>query len=304
MPKVCAIIVTYKPDKKMLEELVRLISAQVCGFVIVDNGADIKFLGGLVSEYGDKSYKLISMGSNVGLAAAQNRGASYAFEQGFTHVVLLDQDSIPGLGMISNMLKVEKMLVESGERVAAVGPQVIDERTNQKFPFCRVGVLRTQKTLCPKSAEDEYCATDFLISSGSLIGRGAWMEVGGVDEDLFIDNLDVDWCYRAKSKGYRCFGVFSAKLRHRLGDKVVYLFGGALALHVHTPERLYFIMRNRVMLYKRKEIPLSWKSNDFLRLIVKFVLFSVCISPYMKNSRSMLAGIKDGFVNRVNIKRT
>ncbi len=304
MARVCAIIVAYKPNRVALEALIQEISSQVYGVVIVDNGGDLKSWGDLSSKSDAKLHKLISLDTNIGLAAAQNKGINYAFDLDFTHVILLDQDSLPGVDMVRNLLRVEKELVEAGVKVAAVGPQAIDHRTLEKFPFCQVGMLRTRKIISPESVGQEYCKADFLISSGSLIRRIVWGVVGGLDEGLFIANLDVDWCYRAKYKGYRCFGVFSAKLGHCLGDKVVHLFFGRLTLHIHTPDRLYFIMRNRVLLYKRKEIPLSWKSNDFPRLIAKLVLFSICISPHLENTRSMLTGIKDGFLGDIHIRPT
>jgi len=59
---------------------------------------------------------------------------------------------------------------------------------------------------------------DFLLSSGSLVPLDVIDKVGGMEEELFIDQVDTEWCLRARSMGYRVFGAFGAILEHRLGE--------------------------------------------------------------------------------------
>jgi len=49
--------------------------------------------------------------------------------------------------------------------------------------------------------------TDMLIASGCLIPADVLRDVGLMDDALFIDHVDTDWCMRARARGYRLLGV-------------------------------------------------------------------------------------------------
>ena len=38
-------------------------------------------------------------------------------------------------------------------------------------------------------------------------------------ESYFIDNIDLEWCFRAKSKGYELIGTDEAVLYHAIGER-------------------------------------------------------------------------------------
>src|SRR6185437_13061642 len=123
-------------------------------------------------------------------------------------------------------------------------------------------------------------------------------DVGAMDDALFIDNVDLDWCFRARVAGYALYGVCAAGLDHRLGDARRRLPGLPRGVVVHAPRRLFYMMRNRVLLYRRAYTPRRWIAQDVPRLIVKFLLFALLIPPRWKNVRSMLAGLRAGIAGR------
>ncbi|MCV5831057.1 hypothetical protein OFN28_30780, partial [Escherichia coli] len=47
---------------------------------------------------------------------------------------------------------------------------------------------------------------DHLIASGSLIPVDVFEKIGGMDDSLFIDYVDVEWSLRARYQGLRCYG--------------------------------------------------------------------------------------------------
>ena len=63
---------------------------------------------------------------------------------------------------------------------------------------------------------------------------------------------------------------------------------------IHKPLRLYYIMRNRVLLYRRPETPAAWIAQDLPRLVLKFLGTAVFIAPRKKYLRMMLHGLADG----------
>jgi len=63
---------------------------------------------------------------------------------------------------------------------------------------------------------------------------------------------------------------------------------------VHRPVRLYYIMRNHLLLYGRRDTPARWVLQDVPRLIFKSVVFATAIQPRLKNLSMIVKGIQDG----------
>lgn len=288
---VCAVVVTYRPDPVALGRTLAAVGAQVGALVVVANatpGAELASLGESVRRAGAV---LLPQGHNRGLAAAQNAGIAWAREHGHAHVLLLDQDSVPGPGMVDALIGALDVL-SGAHRVAAVGPRFRDQREDRDAPFVRIAFPMSHKIRC--GAGGEPVPVDFLISSGTLIPMAVLDEVGGVDDELFIDNVDLDWCFRVRARGYRLFGVCAATMEHRLGDHRRAVLGGRATVVTHGPARLYYIMRNRISLYRRPHTPRVWIAQDVPRVLAKFLIFAVLVGPRPRNVHYMLRGLLDG----------
>lgn len=289
---VCAIVVTYNPDIFRLQACVEAVRGQVDDLVVVDNatvgGEFDRFAGGL------EGGTIVRSPTNIGLAAAINHGVGHARRNGFSHVLILDQDSIPAADMVATLRHALDGF-GADESVAAVGPQFQDTRNDFMAPFVRVGFPFNRKLY---GGPGERIQCDFLISSGSLIPLRVLEEVGGMDESLFIDNVDLEWSFRARHRGYRLYGICDAKMGHSIGDSVRpsrWVRGGRF---VHGPVRLYYMMRNRVLLYGRKETPAKWIAQDVLRLFGKLARMSLLVAPRGRNLRAMCRGLWDGLRGR------
>jgi rhamnosyltransferase len=142
-------------------------------------------------------------------------------------------------------------------------------------------------------------AVDFLISSGSLIPLEVLAEVGGMDESMFIDQVDTDWYLRAKSFGYHAIGVCDAVMEHRLGSRTIPLrLLRKRAIPVHSPLRLYYIVRNSLLMYRKPYAPWRWAVYDLKRLLFIIVFFSVASAPRLQNAQKMARGFWDGLLGR------
>ena len=96
----CALIVTYNPDGKLLSRMLQGIVSQVDQVLIVDNGSEGP-PPSMCRDGPELSFEVLPLGRNLGLATAQNLGARWARERGFSHVLLLDQDSLVESGMVA-----------------------------------------------------------------------------------------------------------------------------------------------------------------------------------------------------------
>ncbi|WP_458071362.1 glycosyltransferase family 2 protein [Rhodanobacter sp. BL-MT-08] len=290
---VCAVIVTYQPDAVALNALLDAVTPQVGAVVVVDNASDGVWQQAI--EHSRPDVALLRQPCNVGLAVAQNAGIDWARTHGYRHVLLLDQDSEPGVGMVAALLKALQAL-STENKVGAVGPRFHDGREDRDAPFVRVGFPRSQKLWCETDAQCISC--DFLISSGALIPLDVIDQVGAMDAGLFIDNVDMEWSFRARARGYALYGVCAATMHHHLGDERRALPFGLGKIVVHGPSRLYYMMRNRLRLYGMRQTPFVWIAQDVPRVLVKLLLFGVLIGPRWRNLRFMLRGLWDGLMGR------
>lgn len=288
--RIIAIVVTYHPDVDMLRELLSGTSSQVDHILIVDNGSDDSRLSAVLTE--GLADQLIQLEDNHGIAGGVNRGLEVASAAGYRWALLLDQDSLPDPDMVEILVRSMHALRDGGVHPAAAGPVIRDRVTGHRWSFVRYRLPGYRRL----RGGDGAVRCDFIITSGTLLDMKVFDMVGGMDEGLFIDNVDLEWCFRARRMGYPVFGVFDTELEHSVGERRV-LFE-RLGIHYahHPPGRLYYMVRNGFLLYRRGS-PFSWIVYDAMRLTSKLITYSM-VRPRRKNMRAMWAGFLDGIRGR------
>jgi rhamnosyltransferase len=294
LTKVWAVCVTFDPEISIFAELVAATRPQVEGLIVVDNGSKKENREKILDLCRRAGAKIVSLPSNQGLASALNVGISQALSESATDVLLLDHDSVPDPGMVAAMLATKLMLAAKGEAVGALGAKAIDARTGRAAPFVRFGVMGIKRKHCGDS-EDPVMPTDVLMTSGCLMPAGVLRAVGLMDAALFIDQVDVDWCLRAGAAGFRLYGVCGAALSHRMGDGVVQItFPVRKDVPVHSPSRLYFVVRNRLHLYSRPYAPWRWIASDAVRLLRLVTFYCVFFRKRRDYLDAAWRGVRDG----------
>lgn len=290
---VVAIIVTHQPKLKEVFRLVDRLNHQVESIAVIDNGSTVDIgidkTGHLIG-----AFELIQLHENRGVAAAQNMGIQLARSKQARAVLLMDQDSIPAPDMVTNLLSAMNQKKSEGERIAAVGPCFTDIKEDKFFPFAKLIGWRLCQVLCP---ENEVVEVGHLISSGCLILLDVVDEIGGMEESLFIDYVDIEWCLRASRAGYKTFGVGSARMIHDLGDSSINLWGRSFP--VHTAQRYYYIVRNGIWLILQNWVPINWKIADTIRLIKIYIIFSLFAGSKFDNWIMMTKGLWHGITNQM-----
>jgi len=292
MRSIVAIIVTYHPEESEIIQLLRAIESQVSHVVIVDNGSP-ESVGQVIRQHIPGNGLFISKGYNSGTAGAINTGILEAEKLTASHIVLFDQDACPEPDMVQKLISaMNKKKVEC--KVAAVGPKYSDVKGEHASPFVKLRGLKLCRVDCN---EDEVVAVDHLISSGCLISMEALGEVGGMEESLFIDYVDTEWCLRAIYQGYSLFGVCSAHMQHDLGDDFVSLFGRTIT--VRSSLRYYYLIRNGLWLLRQPWVPSAWRVMDACRLVLIYIVYSVFVGTKLMNWKMMTTGIWDGMTGKM-----
>jgi len=288
--EICAVIVTYFPKVVFLHKLLQRLRGQVSQVVIVDNSSQGYSQDAFVDF--EAFVIVIHNHRNDGIAMAQNQGISWARKHCFSHVLLLDQDSLPAMHMVRELVRVEKRKLSQGISVAAVGANVLDHLTRVPEPLIQIKKLWIKKKKCDQKTT--CMKVDSLISSGCLIRLDVLSLIGLMDERFFIDLVDVEWSLRSKKKGFNLYVACLAELHHAIGKKQKIFY--RLNITKHQPERLYYQFRNYILLARYTKIsPFGWFNYHLFRhLLPRLLLFCLFLNPRGLNAKMIARGLYDG----------
>lgn len=286
MNEVYAVIVTYNPEINVLNSQYESLHNQVNGIIYVDNGSKSELIRSY-KEYHNVFY--ISNNSNRGLGYAQNQGIKKSLELGADFVLLLDQDSELAPSMVQNLKDTYFCLISNKIKVGAVAPEVVNAFDESSHV---VGVLIDGIYVKPIAIRNVPIEVSYCIASGTLIYKSVFEDVGLINEYMFIDSLDLEWCMRANYKGYKIFLSPKARLLHRLGN------GEKDRISSHSPMREYYICRNGFLLLRLSHIPLGFRIRRCVLTPLR-VLTSLMTGRigYFKNG---MRGIYDALVKGFN----
>jgi GT2 family glycosyltransferase len=121
------------------------------------------------------------------------------------------------------------------------------------------------------------------------MSRAALSDMGAFDDDFFAYLEDVDWCLRARQKGYKVMFCPDARVRHR----------GSASTGWNSPQINYFYGRNSI-LFLKKHGKMIQRLTFLSAFLIAFMLrFLKCTSRGgVRNVLFSLAGMYDGFLKR------
>lgn len=206
---------------------------------------------------------------NIGLCKALNYGMSLSMEAGCDWALLMDADS----SFITDIVAIYiERLKDIEENVAVLAPVHIHDRSNA----------------------EEYIGEKELkwaMTSGCLYNVSIFKRIGGFKEELFVDGLDIDYCYKAREAGYRIVECGQALLRHYpAATKSVKFFGKIILKYgVSSPQRYRMQIRSLVWLIRRyKQFP------DVVRYCWKWAKVILFFDDKKKYIKEMKVGVSEG----------
>ncbi len=294
----CTVTVTFNPDITLLEAQLRALP-HACNKVIVDNASSASLLDELQSLVDcTPNTCVLRNGSNVGLSAAINRGVQAAAElkPAPELVLLLDQDTVPQMGSIAALIAAFRVLEHDGRRVGCVGPLLFDPQTGLTHGFHQCTRWRWKRVYPPAASMTPVpCAN--LNGSGTLVPVELFLQLGGVDESLFIDHVDTEWAFRVLAHGYSLWGIPNAVFRHQMGHTSVrFWFFGWRIWPMRSPQRHYYLFRNAVSLMHRDYVPLVWKMWAVAKLCLTFGACLCFDRQRCTQAKQMIHGVVQGRV--------
>lgn len=234
---VCAIVVTYNPDGGFPSRLAAL-HRQVGEVIIVDNSSHTSAIDDLGRLPADLNISLVQNHENRGVATALNQGLSLAVEHGFDWALLLDQDTTPTVGIADHLLESRGDFPDP-LRLAIVGSNYFHGATGLiRWPQESFGTL-------------SWIERKVVITSGSLVSLDAYQAIGPFRDEYFVDCVDLEYCLRARSKGFKIVLTKKPLMTHDFGESSRHrLLWREIAAPNYSPIRRYYMVRNHVALAK------------------------------------------------------
>lgn len=292
MSLVCGILVTYNPNIVFFKRQINVLVQQLDYLIVIDNSSELQKKIQDIVLLTSGSVVFEKLEDNLGLGAAQNNGIKKAIDLSATHIVLFDQDSLIEHGFIDGLLQAEAVLVMTGKNVGAVGPVFYDPNNNVDY-LATVYTGPFLKRVPLDKLNSEVEAT-FVIASGCLIRMEALNQIGLMNEQLFIDYIDVDWSLRAKHAGFNVYMTSRAKMAHTVGDRRATILGRTIS--IHSPLRRYYLIRNSFFMLRQDYIPFGYKLREVVFNLLRFLTGLAFSTERKKYLYYTFWGIRDGIV--------
>lgn len=282
MSKVVAIIVSYNPDKNLLDS-VNLLISQVEKIIIVDNGsieAKRKDISS-IKDIDNERIEVIFNEENLGIATALNIGVREALKQGFNWILTMDQDSKASKDMVEKMFEVYNNIDEKERKsILSIFPNFVDKRI---------------QSIEENSVMNTYEYVDADITSGNLVKAEVFDKVGFFDDSLFIDLVDTDFCMRLNEKNIKMIKVRDAILYHSLGEsQSVKSIFGKFNTSNHSALRRYYMTRNRFYIWEKYKDLNSFTLNRDKKLFKKeFIKIILGEKDKVNKIKMVFKGYKD-----------
>ena len=267
-----AIIVLYNPDLGRLDDNINAVINQVKYLFLVDNCSKNDILSKVKKKYSEfNNIFLFCLDKNYGIAHALNVGLRACIELGCEWLLTLDQDSV-----VPNNLIDAYSLYTKYDKVAIISCAI---------NYNGLEIVKSDKPF-------DYVPE--CISSASYLNVAVAKLLGGMDESMFIDRVDFEFCFRAIDHGYKILRVNNVLLNHELGNLKLYSFG-TKKIHVgnHSSMRKFYMAQNSVYLYRKHkdQYPMGKMIGSELKLLFKTVCFE---GNRIDKVKSILNGICSG----------
>lgn len=282
-PSVCAVVVAFHPDPE-LETRLGAILPQVRSLVVIDNTPEtVRRRRISLPELTDANVCLIENTENIGVGAALNQGLEHAQRQGYEWLLTLDQDSRCHEDLVVTLLAARQTCDSSP---VIIGSNYLDPRN---------GVTKVKSEGTP-----EFVDQKTVITSGTLVDVRFAGAIGGFRSDYFIDQLDHEFCLRARVHGGSVVISRKVVMTHSVGEA-----GGAWLpmlghLPNHSPSRKYYVARNSLVTIARywRSEP-DWCLRRAIRLFLGIILAVILEKQRLDKARAFAAGILDATNGRM-----
>lgn len=247
MKKVAVILINYNTfvhTQKCIESLQKTENC-LLKIIVVDNAShpeEVKNLRGLCKT--QENVTLIELDDNGGFATGNNAGIRCALHLGVDYILLLNNDTVVNESTISKLIEPFDIIPELGMTSGKIyyydNPQMLWYDGGKYDPI----LARTEQYHYRKEIEFPNTlpiTVNYISGCCMCIKKKVLDQVGGLSEEYFMYEEDVDYCIRLQMKGYSLLYVPEALIWHK-----------EAASSSSVPEfKQYYMIRNKFFLIKK-----------------------------------------------------
>jgi len=267
---ICSIVVLYEPKLEELNNILNYYNL-VDYSLILDNSKQNhqRKIEDLLKDK-EQHYIYKHFPENIGLCKALNYGMKNTQQFKCEWVLLMDADS----SFITNIVEIyKKKIIDIDDKIAILAPVHIHDRSF------------ATKYNGEKSVK-------WAMTSGCLYNVEIFMEIGGFMEELFIDGLDIDFCYKVREAGYKVIECGEALLQHypaetkefKILGKIIFKYGVSSTWRYRTQARSLVWLT-----LKYHQFP------DVIRYLWRWFKVIFLFDKKRQYFKEMLIGSKEGF---------
>ena len=283
------IIVTYNANLDNLKKLLFSLENQVNGIVIVNNCE--KEL--LIEK--SKKVSILHLNKNYGIAYAQNIGIDYSIKKGAEYILFSDQDTVFPDDYICRCYNTYVNQSAKNNKIAAIVPLFYNENKDQ------LSQIMITKTKAINAEKGKIYSLAHAISSGSFVPIEAINKIGLMNERMFIDFVDNEWCWRANKHGYKVLCDSDIIINHSMGDNYKEIFGRKIVKYSNF--RNYFYFRNSYYLLFHSGLLNIKEFFGFLIFTkVKAMLYFLVSGVSFKNIKIYIKAKYKGIFNKFSLE--
>lgn len=293
--KLYSIIVIYNHNKDILSSVIESLINQVNKIIIVNNNLN-------EYEYKKKTsiIKVLNLYDNKGIAYAQNIGINIAINEGADFILTSDQDTIYPDNFVKEMLDFYDKY-KNHYKIGAISPLFRDLNSKRKIEPVLILKNKKIKKVYDVNSLNECAIVSHVISSGMIIPASVLKEIGLMKEELFIDWVDTEWCWRARESGYEILQNTRVIINHHHGDNSIKF--AKFTLINHNDRRKYYRFRNGLYLLLYGKYDLYIKYYIFISLLKMIFLhylyrrninnfFKIIIKSIIDSSNKKMGQVK------------
>lgn len=284
--KLAGITIIYYPEEDLSDNIQSYIQF-VDKLILWDNtpsGNDTP--GKRIFPFEDKIVRM-GTGVNAGIGEALNQAIAYAGENGYTHLLTMDQDS----AFQGDSFKRYTEFIDANpdKSINAFFTPNYLMKTCQSFPV-----------------EEKWSRIKDFMTSGTIFPLPVIDKVGLFRADFFVDTIDIEYALRARSKGIEIIALHAVVLKHGAGyqGNGYKLFGKTYYPNEYSPMRTYYMIRNALITYR--EFPDRKMEKDYFRywLYKRFCFIILFEKDKIRKLKALLYGYihgKKGITGKRNI---
>lgn len=275
--KVAVIILNWN-GQKLLEKFMPSVVAHSneAQIYLADNNSSDNSIDFVKNSF--PKVKCIALDRNYGYAGGYNKAIEQLQED---LLVLLNSDVAVTAGWLEPAIEAFAKL----PNLAAAQPKILDYKAPARFeyagaaggfidmlgiPYCRGRIMNRVEEDNGQYDQDR----EIFWASGAclFIRRSYYEQVGGLDQDLFAHQEEIDLCWRIKSAG--------GTVRFLYRSKVLHLGGGTLT--AANPTKTYLNFRNTLLVLYKNVGGLRVYPILFLRMLMDglaLLYFLISLQP-------------------------